>query len=161
MGAFVGRGPPVPPAATGKDHTDVIRREHMLLAVLGQGPVKLLCERCDQALDRWSLDEQRGQLRPTTRAKFRAEGLPLRGGHLQVLDYICRSKTCRRHVVVSFAELEGAVIRALRAGRSTVQIGRDLPGRYRGEPVRRTTVGAKAPIPGGYRRAWAELLDDL
>ncbi len=119
--------------------------------MLGQDPVALLCESCGRTLDRWKLDEQRGQLRPTTRGEPRGAGPP-RAGHPQALAYRCPSKTCRRDVVLGFGDLERAVLEALREGRRTITVGADLRGRYAGESVRTTTVRAKAPIPGGYRR---------
>jgi len=122
--------------------------------MLGRRPVVLLCD-CGWPLDRWQLDEKRGQLRPTKRGKVRSDA-PIRAGHPQVLGYRCSTRTCRRDVVLSFAELERAVVRALRRGKSHLQVGVDVLGRSRGEQVRTTTVTAKAPIPGGYRRPWVD-----
>lgn len=119
--------------------------------VLGRGKVSLLCEGCSAKLDTWRLDERRGQIAAVGKVHWKAGGVgPHRAGLPQVLRYRCPG--CRRDVSLARKELEDAVLTALTGRRNFIQVGTDLPGRYEGEPVAETTVSAKAPIPGGYRR---------
>lgn len=123
------------------------------VVIPGDATVKMLCEGCGRSLETWRLDLTKGQLRPPRNGVRRSSpDAPDRAGLPQVLDYRCPSATCRRQVVVSFLSVEGAVVRAMREGRSVVRIGQHLAGASRGESVWTTTVRAKAPIPGGYRR---------
>lgn len=121
------------------------------MTLLGSAPVAIQCEGCAQNLETFSLDERRGQLRPSTRGVPQGPA-PMRAGHHQVLRFRCRSKACRREVSLSMADIESAVLRAMRAGDRSVTVGSDLLGAYQGEPVRTSTSSAKAPIPGAYRR---------
>lgn len=98
------------------------------------------------------MNEHRGQLRPPKRGEPVGDAPNRDGGRLpQVLGYRCPDRACGRRVHVSYSDVERAIIAAIRSDRSSVKIGIDLPGYYEGEPIV-TTVEAKAPIPGMYRR---------
>jgi hypothetical protein len=119
--------------------------------------MKLLCESCGRALDTVVMDEHVGQL---NREKLAKRGIargtaPTRAGLPQVIEYQCNTKTCRRRVRVGLTELESAFLAAHREGRTAIRVGADLLGHQSERTVRTTTVTAKAPIPGTYRRPWA------
>jgi hypothetical protein len=108
--------------------------------------------------------DRMGQLHPSKRARPVGDA-PKRARHPQIVGYRCGSpgkSGCGLRVVLSWSELESAIVAAMKEGRSKVRVGhpfRDddparvgLVGRYRGEPIRTTTRTVKAPIPGAYRR---------
>lgn len=103
----------------------------------------VLCGRCGKVLDEMSVDPVRGWVfyRPpsggATRIARRRPRLSLRGARRpwrvsgdglpgETMTYSCDNRTCPRAYQHTYDELRMAVLRAVKAGRSSVVFGRDL-----------------------------------